>query len=135
MRSGRLFAKTSDKLRRELKRGERVTNLDFASIMNPLWDIPLFLPVLVLVWFKHWNALAIPILFLYLMAVFMFLRTKSRLLVFTNQRVMIYLVTGLFGRRYELFREVPEEPTPIGTFKGWWKRTDSFGERLWVQRT
>ena len=131
----KLLAKARDKLRRDLIRGERIANANVASTLNPRWRILSILPILALLGLARSSAFAVILALVYLVGLFALTHSRARLIVYTDRRVMIYRVTGMFGANYQLLREVMGRPAPVRSFGGWWKRADGLGEPMWIGKT
>jgi hypothetical protein len=48
---------------------------------------------------------------------------------------MIFTFGGMFGKTYNFLREIAGQPAPVEVIRGWWKRTDEFGEPIWIRKT
>jgi hypothetical protein len=44
------------------------------------------------------------------------------MLVFTDQRILVFEWIGFYGSKSRLARELPKIATPVGNFRGIWSR-------------
>ena len=135
MRRKQFLVEVRGRLRRDIPRDERIANVDIGSTLNPRWHILLILPVLALFWLMHHStALALVLLIVYFALYAALSLSKARLFVYTDRRVMIFTIGGPFGRTYKYLREFAGQPAPVEVLRGWWKRTDEFGESVWIRK-
>jgi hypothetical protein len=135
VRSKRLSAKYLSKVGPTLLDGEVVEVLDKAFTLNPWWDVLLVSPTFVLLFPSVSNAVTISLFVFYFCFVGSFLRERTRLVVFTDLRILVFVPKGRYGSKYELSRELPKIASPITNFHGWWKRFDALDERMFIART
>ena len=133
MRNERISTKTLLRVKPILESRERVKALDFATTLNP-WVRALlfFLPPFILLIAPLPKVVILLVLISYLVLATIPLRQTARLIVYTDQRILILQRAGRVGAKYTLLRVLPKGPEPIEDFHGRWKRSDSLDQPFYI---
>lgn len=121
LKDKRLYAKCLAAAKPSLRADESVEAIETATTLNPWWDFLFMSPSLIL---------AIPALFNIVTVVFfctywtwfgLYLRKRGRMLVFTNQRFLVFESIGHYGFKSRISRELPKIPTPVSNARRIWR--------------
>ena len=132
MRSERISTKTLLQVKPILESGERVKVLDFATTLNPWLRALVFLPPFILLIASLPKVVNLLVLISYLALAPIPLRKTARLIVFTDQRILVLQRVGGIGAKYTLLRVLPRGPEPVESFQGRWKRFDSLDQSFYI---
>jgi len=137
LRDKRLYAKCLAAASASLREGENVEAIETATTLNPWWDFLFMSPSLILLIPALFNFVTVVGFCGYWTWFGIYLRRRGRMLVFTDQRFLIFESVGYYGFKSRLSSDLPKIPVPVSrTRRLWrgltWSRFDELDETIFI---
>jgi hypothetical protein len=120
LRDKRLYAKCLAEAEPSLRADEKIEAIETASIVNPWLEAAAFSPILILTIPALYNTVTAALAALYVASLAIYFRRKARMLVFTDQRVLVFESKAFYGFKSGFNRELPKMAIPVTGSRGYW---------------
>jgi len=137
LKDTRLYKKCFASIKPSLRADESVEAIETATTLNPWWDFLIMSPSLILAIPAFFNIVTVVVFLAYWTWFGLYLRKRGRMLVFTDQRFLVFESTGHYGFKGRISRELPKISAPVGSVRRigrsiGWRRFNELDEPLWI---